>query len=518
ARKHNNAVHFIGPSECRQFFFHMGVAFESMRSPLVHLKKFWSATTTVAYSTSPTLPLPLIIVLPPTFPPTFPSVDSKAVLVDSLSLLAFPATAPLPLSLFLRFPPLPPSLSLSSCVSRHCPPLSLSSCVSRHCPPSLSLSLAFFRHCPPPSLSLLAFPATATPPSLSLLAFPATAPPLSLSRLRFPPLPPPSLSLLAFPATAPLPLSLFLRFPPLPPPSLSLLRFPPLPPSLSLSLQCLLEWLCAFFPLSLPNTIPTPPSLCRPACPAFPTHCIPLPLTASLYSDPCELTAQLACSTLQVGAVGFPPPSHPLPARCPSIGPPLEPTQCSSAGVGTHIALMSYAALVDWCLFLHAVFDSAMFGGDKDTQDLVLLPSYVDVTIMGWYTFAGCWLQWVEPPCVSGVKPETAKALRKRGIQPRFRVQSLCQPRRCLNSSWSDPGLCVFDNNFSLTPGRPFFKFKTGDKCPSTMHYGFYRGWEEEAQTEPVQFLAVHFMHRKKEFLSTKFPPEPEKSWGSASE
>ncbi|CAI7852407.1 unnamed protein product [Closterium sp. NIES-53] len=188
------------------------------------------------------------------------------------------------------------------------------------------------------------------------------------------------------------------------------------------------------------------------------------------------------------------------------------------AGVGTHIALMSYAALVDWCLFLHAVFDSALFGGDKETQDLVLLPSYVDVTIMGWYTFAGCWLQWVEPPCVSGVKPETAKALRKRGIQPRFRVQSLCQPRRCLNSSWSDPGLCVFDNNFSLTPGRPFFKFKTGDKCPSTMHYGFYRGWEEEAQSEPVQFLAVHFMHRKKEFLSTKFPPEPEKSWGSASE
>ncbi|GJP84134.1 hypothetical protein CLOP_g14217 [Closterium sp. NIES-67] len=226
----------------------------------------------------------------------------------------------------------------------------------------------------------------------------------------------------------------------------------------------------------------------------------------------------LFANASQVAAWLFPNSDLALPARWPSIRPPLRPTQYSSAGVGTHIALMSYAALVDWCLFLHAVFDSALFGGDKESQDLVLLPSYVDVTIMGWYTFAGCWLQWVEPPCVSDVKPETAKALRKRGIQPRFRVQSLCQPRNCLNSSWSNEGPCVFDNNFSLTSGRPFFKFKTGDKCPSTMHYAFYRGWEEEAQTEPVQFLAVHFMHRKKEFLSTKFPPEPEKSWGSAAE
>ena len=88
--------------------------------------------------------------------------------------------------------------------------------------------------------------------------------------------------------------------------------------------------------------------------------------------------------------------------------------------------------------------------------------------------------------------------------------------RRCLNSTWSDEGDCVFDNNFSITTTTNYFKYSSASKCPTSMRYAYHDAWTSKAQTKPVQFLGVHFQGRKKEFLSMK-DVDPKNSWGGSS-
>lgn len=209
-----------------------------------------------------------------------------------------------------------------------------------------------------------------------------------------------------------------------------------------------------------------------------------------------------------------------LPVRWPSLRPPLRPHQYASIAVSTHLALMSYAGLADWCIFLLSAFRLALFGGDRDTENLVLMPAYNDLVIMGWYTFPECWQGKLSPACLGepdkAITPEIGSLLVRHGVKPKFRVHSLCQPRPCHNSSWSDEGYCAFDNNFSILSKTRYFRYPNGSKCPTSTKYAFYHAWIGEPQKKPLQFLGVHFHGREKDYLTDKYPQPWETTWGSA--
>eukprot|EP00270_Netrium_digitus_P005116 TRINITY_DN1666_c0_g1_i3.p1 TRINITY_DN1666_c0_g1~~TRINITY_DN1666_c0_g1_i3.p1 ORF type:complete len:441 (+),score=92.01 TRINITY_DN1666_c0_g1_i3:142-1464(+) len=211
-----------------------------------------------------------------------------------------------------------------------------------------------------------------------------------------------------------------------------------------------------------------------------------------------------------------------LPVRWPSLRPPARPNQYSSTAVGGHVALFSYPALVDWCLFHLTIFKMQLFGSHLEfsDEDLVLLPQYNDMIAMGWYTFSECWLQEFQRPCLAeketGIVSERAALLRGK-FSPRFSVDSFCMPRRCRNSSWSDEGERVMDNNFSITTATMYFRLRREDKGPSSMKFAYYEAWTKRQQSRRVQFLSVHFQGKKKEFLLLK-DIHPQDSWGGSLE
>eukprot|EP00271_Cylindrocystis_brebissonii_P003718 TRINITY_DN14983_c0_g1_i1.p1 TRINITY_DN14983_c0_g1~~TRINITY_DN14983_c0_g1_i1.p1 ORF type:complete len:467 (-),score=35.33 TRINITY_DN14983_c0_g1_i1:242-1642(-) len=226
----------------------------------------------------------------------------------------------------------------------------------------------------------------------------------------------------------------------------------------------------------------------------------------------------LYTNVTELGAWVFPTSHIVLPARWPSIRPPLRANQYPSTAVSGHVALFSYEGLSDFCLFYLKVFEIALFGGAPGARELHLLPEYNDMTPMGWYTFAECWLKNLNPRCMAekktGISTKLAGEIRGK-FRPRFRVESFCQPRKCQNSSWSDEGTCVFDNNFSITTAIAYFKFSSTDKCPSSVNYEYYEAWTREPQKTPVQFLGVHFQGLKKLFLTLE-DSEPAHSWGGS--
>lgn len=121
--------------------------------------------------------------------------------------------------------------------------------------------------------------------------------------------------------------------------------------------------------------------------------------------------------------------------------------------------------------------------------------------------------QNVDPPCL-GISRDLAYEL-KQNFKPHFHVESFCQPRQCHNSTWSDEGECVWDNNFSLTTTTSYFRFKPGQKNPTSKFYSYYTAWTGRQQKQPIQFLGVHFHGKRKDFL-TAANRDPEISWGSS--
>lgn len=226
----------------------------------------------------------------------------------------------------------------------------------------------------------------------------------------------------------------------------------------------------------------------------------------------------LFANVTELAAWMFPSSHIVLPARWPSLRPPPRTNQYISTAVAGHTALFSYEGLADWCRFLLKVFELGLFGGIPGSKELVFLPQYNDMIAMGWYTFAECWLKNFNPPCMAeqGAGISGDKATQMRGsFSPKFRVESFCHPRMCQNSTWSNHGYCVFDNNFSITTVTMSFRFSLTDKCPTSLNYAYYEAWLKEPQRAPVQFLAVHFQGKKKEFLT--LPDEnPAHSWGGS--
>ena len=101
-------------------------------------------------------------------------------------------------------------------------------------------------------------------------------------------------------------------------------------------------------------------------------------------------------------------------------------------------------------------------------------------------------------PCLRASSPKITYRMRRTKFRPKYLVESFCQPRMCHNSTWSNLGLCVFDNNFSVSSPSKFFKFlpSNGDKCPQSKMYEFYHAWMGQAPRRSVQFLGVNFQVR----------------------
>lgn len=208
-----------------------------------------------------------------------------------------------------------------------------------------------------------------------------------------------------------------------------------------------------------------------------------------------------------------------LPKRWPSMRPPLVPSQYVSTAISGHIALWTKEALDDFLAFFQAVLRIGLFGGRRGSKKLVNRKEYFDMTILAWYAYSDCWLSAATVPCMAeeqvGISPSRARRMRQAKFVPRFQVESFCQPRMCQNTSWSDPGPCVFDNNFSVTSPSRLFIFKPPDKCPTSKHYEHFEAWMGDQRPKLVQFLAVHFQGSRRKYMMLD-DPDPSRSWGAS--
>lgn len=208
-----------------------------------------------------------------------------------------------------------------------------------------------------------------------------------------------------------------------------------------------------------------------------------------------------------------------LPKRWPSMRPPLVPSQYVSTAISGHIALWTKEALDDFLGFFQTVLRIGLFGGRRGSKKLVNRKEYFDMTILAWYAYSDCWLSPTAPPCMAeeqvGISPRRARKMRLASFVPQFQVESFCQPRMCQNTSWSDSGLCVFDNNFSVTSPSRLFIFKPLDKCPTSKHYEHFEAWLGDQRPKLVQFLAVHFQGSRRKYMMLE-DPDPSRSWGAS--
>ncbi|CAI5526387.1 unnamed protein product [Closterium sp. Naga37s-1] len=258
-----------------------------------------------------------------------------------------------------------------------------------------------------------------------------------------------------------------------------------------------------------------------------------------------SIDVMLYANVSQMVAWMYPSSKMVLPVRWPSMQPPPLPSQYTSTAVSNHAALWHIDALKDFLALYKQIWSMALFGGRPGSAHLMRKKEYSEMTMLGWYTWSECWTNdKLDPPCmaepVTGVSaklayrlrrtrfrprfpvpslcllppvsrptiphhpnptPTSAKLayrLRRTRFRPKFLVESLCQPRACHNSSWSDEGLCVWDNNFSVATPSHFFRFAPtrGDKCPSSKLYEHFHAWMGQVPRKNVQFLAVNFQVR----------------------
>eukprot|EP00271_Cylindrocystis_brebissonii_P002472 TRINITY_DN130_c0_g4_i1.p1 TRINITY_DN130_c0_g4~~TRINITY_DN130_c0_g4_i1.p1 ORF type:complete len:522 (+),score=87.39 TRINITY_DN130_c0_g4_i1:1226-2791(+) len=209
-----------------------------------------------------------------------------------------------------------------------------------------------------------------------------------------------------------------------------------------------------------------------------------------------------------------------LPTRWPSMQPPPLPSQYTSTSVSSHIGLWTLPALDDFIKFWTVIINSAHFGGGQPgSKKLGELPEYHENVMLAWYAYSDCWtVENLDPPCMAeplvGISPKLAVKLRKLFL-PSFTVDSLCKPRWCQNTTWSDLGLCVFDNNFAVTSPGQLFKFPRTDKLPSSKLYEYYDAWMGGVRKRTVQFLAVHFHGVRRDYLKLD-DQDPSTSWGAS--
>eukprot|EP00897_Mesotaenium_endlicherianum_P006010 jgi/Mesen1/5437/ME000270S04606 len=199
----------------------------------------------------------------------------------------------------------------------------------------------------------------------------------------------------------------------------------------------------------------------------------------------------LYANITEYAAWALPNASVALPMRWPSMRPPPLPSQYESTAVSGHVALWTYEALCDFLKFYLVVVEEELFGSKREAGVRpIQQKEYGDMTLLAWYTYSDCWLHDAEPACMAedriGITPERARRLRAK-FTPKFAVDSLCQPRMCQNSTWSDHGLCVFDNNFSILSPTRLFIFPQGSKCPLSKHYEHYEAWLGTPQIKPIQ-------------------------------
>ena len=64
----------------------------------------------------------------------------------------------------------------------------------------------------------------------------------------------------------------------------------------------------------------------------------------------------------------------------------------------------------------------------------------------------------------SGVTPDRSARIRGK-FTPRYRVDSLCMPRPCNATAWSDEGPCAFDYHFSVQVGGRVGEWVGGIPC-----------------------------------------------------
>ncbi|GJP46659.1 hypothetical protein CLOM_g5923 [Closterium sp. NIES-68] len=235
-----------------------------------------------------------------------------------------------------------------------------------------------------------------------------------------------------------------------------------------------------------------------------------------------SIDVMLYANVSQMVAWMYPSSKVVLPVRWPSMQPPPLPSQYTSTAVSNHAALWHIDALKDFLALYKQIWSMALFGGRPGSAHLMRKKEYSEMTILGWYTWSECWTNdKLDPPCmaepVTGVSGKLAYRLRRTRFRPKFLVESLCQPRSCHNSTWSDEGLCVWDNNFSVATPSHFFRFAPtrGDKCPNSKLYEHFHAWMGQVPRKNVQFLAVNFQGSRRDYLKLE-DPDPAKTWGSA--
>jgi len=142
------------------------------------------------------------------------------------------------------------------------------------------------------------------------------------------------------------------------------------------------------------------------------SHCLPLVYFVS-YVCCVRCLKCVLCVLCGVGVAGCSmdvPSSHMvLPVRWPSLRPPLRPHQYASIAVSTHLALMSYAGLADWCLFLLSAFRLALFGATATPRTSCSCPPTMTLSLWGGIP---------SPSVGKGSSPRHASGNRSKAITP----------------------------------------------------------------------------------------------------
>ncbi|GJP30072.1 hypothetical protein CLOM_g22289 [Closterium sp. NIES-68] len=186
--------------------------------------------------------------------------------------------------------------------------------------------------------------------------------------------------------------------------------------------------------------------------------------------------------------------------------------------VSAHVSLWSQEALADFLTFFRLFFQHAVVGGTPGDRSLPAQRAYNDMVVLGWYAAPVCWTNGPRdnlPKDCLGPSMRSMSARIRGKFTPAFKAESLCAPRQCQKTTWSDAGWCAFDNNFSLTLNHTTFHYDPLKqmKTPTSMHYDHFTDWVGRPQDEPVQFLGVHFQGPRK---ATIMQPDPSRHWGSS--
>ncbi|CAI7791713.1 unnamed protein product [Closterium sp. NIES-53] len=162
--------------------------------------------------------------------------------------------------------------------------------------------------------------------------------------------------------------------------------------------------------------------------------------------------------------------------------------------VSAHVSLWSLAALADFLSFFRLFFQLGVVGGTPGDRSLPAQRTYNDMVVLGWYAAPVCWTNTakdrIPKDCLAPSMRVMSARIRGR-FTPAFKAESLCAPRQCEASAWSDAGWCAFDNNFSLTINHTTFHYDPLKmKTPTSMHYDHFTDWMA-ARSGPASVLLV---------------------------